>query len=54
MRRSDIQRQYCFKDGISALALDVEMRADMDVIALIAHFPQLDQLCNAGRVAVWD
>jgi uncharacterized protein YcgI (DUF1989 family) len=44
MRRSDIQRQYFFKDGISAPAQYVQMREDMDVTALIAHFPQLDDL----------
>jgi hypothetical protein len=35
MRRSDIQRQYFLKDGISAPTQYLEMRADMHVIA---HF----------------
>lgn len=48
-----------FADGISAPGRYVEMRADMDVIALISNCPQLNNPCNAYnptpvRVLIWD
>jgi hypothetical protein len=36
-----------FEDGISEPGKYVEMRADMDVIALISNCPQLNNPCNA-------
>ncbi len=35
-----------FEDGISAPGKYVEMRAEMDVIALISNCPQLNNPCN--------
>lgn len=48
-----------FKDGISAPGRYVEMRAEMDVIALISNCPQLNNPCNAYnptpvRVLIWN
>ena len=48
-----------FADGISAPGRYVEMRAEMDVIALISNCPQLNNPCNAYnptpvRVLIWD
>lgn len=36
-----------FADGISASGLYVEMKAEMDVVALISNCPQLNNPCNA-------
>ena len=48
-----------FADGISAPGRYVEMRAEMDVVALISNCPQLNNPCNAYnptpvRVLIWD
>lgn len=48
-----------FEDGISAPGRYVEMRAEMDVIALISNCPQLNNPCNAYnptpvQVLIWD
>src|SRR5687767_7700738 len=48
-----------FEDGVSAPGKYVEMRAEMDVLALISNCPQLNNPCNAYnptpiRVLVWD
>ena len=48
-----------FADGVSAAGRYVEMRAGMDVIALISNCPQLNNPCNGYnptpvRVLIWD
>jgi hypothetical protein len=48
-----------FADGVSAPGRYVEMRADMDVLALISNCPQLNNPCNAYnptpvRLLVWN
>lgn len=48
-----------FEDGISAPGRYVEMRAAMDVLALISNCPQLNNPCNGYnptpvQVAIWD
>ncbi len=48
-----------FEDGISAAGRYVEMRAEMDVIALISNCPQLNNPCNGYNptpveVLIWD
>lgn len=48
-----------FEDGVSAPGKYVEMRADMDVLAVISNCPQLNNPCNAYnptpvRVLIWD
>lgn len=48
-----------FADGISAAGRYVEMKAEMDVIALISNCPQLNNPCNAYnptpvQVLIWD
>jgi urea carboxylase-associated protein 1 len=48
-----------FADGVSARGRYVEMRADMDVIALISNCPQLNNPCNAYnptpiRLLIWN
>jgi len=48
-----------FEDGLSAPGKYVEMRAEMDVLALISNCPQLNNPCNAYnptpiRVLVWN
>jgi urea carboxylase-associated protein 1 len=48
-----------FADGISAAGRYVEMRAEMDVIALISNCPQLNNPCNGYnptpvRVLIWE
>lgn len=48
-----------FADGISAPGKYVELRAEMDVIALISNCPQLNNPCNAYNptpveVLIWD
>jgi urea carboxylase-associated protein 1 len=48
-----------FADGVSAGGRYVEMRAEMDVVALISNCPQLNNPCNAYnptpvRVLIWD
>jgi uncharacterized protein len=47
-----------FEDGVSAAGKYVELRAEMDVLALISNCPQLNNPCNAYnptpiRVLVW-
>ena len=48
-----------FEDGVSAPGKYVELRAEMDVLALISNCPQLNNPCNAYnptpvRFVVWD
>jgi len=48
-----------FEDGVSAPGKYVEMRAEMDVIALISNCPQLNNPCNAYnptpvRLLIWN
>ena len=48
-----------FADGISGAGKYVEMRAEMDVIALISNCPQLNNPCNGYnptpvRLLIWD
>ena len=48
-----------FADGVSAPGKYVELRAEMDVIALISNCPQLNNPCNAYnptpvRLLIWD
>jgi len=48
-----------FEDGVSAPGRYVELRADMDVLALISNCPQLNNPCNAYdptpvRLLVWE
>lgn len=48
-----------FEDGVSAPGKYVEMRAEMDVVALISNCPQLNNPCNAYnptpiRLLIWD
>jgi len=48
-----------FEDGISDPGKYVEMRAEMDVLALISNCPQLNNPCNAYdptpvQVLIWD
>jgi hypothetical protein len=48
-----------FADGVSEPGKYVEMRAEMDVIALISNCPQLNNPCNAYnptpvRLLIWD
>jgi hypothetical protein len=48
-----------FEDGVSAPGKYVELRAEMDVLALISNCPQLNNPCNAYNptpieVLIWD
>lgn len=48
-----------FEDGVSGPRKYVELRAEMDVLALISNCPQLNNPCNAYnptpiRVLIWD
>ena len=48
-----------FEDGISAPGKYVELRAEMDVVALVSNCPQLNNPCNAFnptpvRMLVWE
>jgi urea carboxylase-associated protein 1 len=48
-----------FEDGVSGPGKYVELRAEMDVLALISNCPQLNNPCNAYnptpvRVLMWD
>ena len=48
-----------FEDGISAAGRYVEMRAEMDVLALISNCPQLNNPCNGYnptpvRLLIWE
>ena len=48
-----------FEDGVSAPGKYVEMRAEMNVLAVISNCPQLNNPCNAYnptsvRVVIWD
>jgi urea carboxylase-associated protein 1 len=48
-----------FEDGISAAGKYVELRAEMDVVALVSNCPQLNNPCNGFnptpvRMLVWD
>lgn len=51
--------ELSFEDGVSAGGRYVEMRAEIDVIALISNCPQLNNPCNAYnptpvRVLIWE
>ena len=51
--------QLTFEDGVSGPGKYVELRAEMDVVAVISNCPQLNNPCNAYnptpiRVLVWD
>jgi len=51
--------ELSFAEGVSEPGKFVEMRAEMDVIALISNCPQLNNSCNAFnptaiRVMIWD
>ena len=51
--------QLTFEDGVSAAGKYVEMRAEMDVLAVISNCPQLNNPCNdynptPVRVLIWD
>src|SRR4030081_3729439 len=53
------QGTLTFEDGVSAPGKYVEMRAEMNVLALISNCPQLNNPCNAYnptpiRVLIWD
>jgi urea carboxylase-associated protein 1 len=53
------QGKLTFEDGVSAPGKYVEMRAEMDVLAVISNCPQLNNPCNAYnptpiRVLIWD
>lgn len=48
-----------FEDGVSGAGKYVQLRAEMDVLALISNCPQLNNPCNAYnptpiRVVIWD
>jgi len=48
-----------FEDGVSAPGKYVELRAEMDVLAVISNCPQLNNPCNAYdptpvRLLIWD
>jgi hypothetical protein len=48
-----------FEDGVSAPGKYVELRAEMDILALISNCPQLNNPCNAYNptpieVLIWD
>jgi urea carboxylase-associated protein 1 len=48
-----------FEDGVSAPGKYIELRAEMDVLALISNCPQLNNPCNAYNptpieVLIWD
>jgi hypothetical protein len=48
-----------FEDGVSGPGKYVELRAEMDVLALISNCPQLNNPCNAYnptpiRALIWD
>ena len=48
-----------FEDGVSGAGKYVELRAEMDVLALISNCPQLNNPCNAYnptpvRVLIWE
>jgi hypothetical protein len=48
-----------FEDGVSGAGKYVEMRAEMDVLAVISNCPQLNNPCNAYNptpveVMIWD
>jgi uncharacterized protein len=48
-----------FEDGVSGPGKYVQLRAEMDVLALISNCPQLNNPCNAYnptpiRVVIWD
>lgn len=50
--------ELTFADGVSEAGKYVEMRAEMDVVALISNCPQLNNPCNAYnptpvRVLIW-
>jgi hypothetical protein len=51
--------QLNFEDGVSAPGKYVELRAEMDVLALISNCPQLNNPCNGYNptpieVLIWD
>ena len=58
-RAGHAEGKLTFEDGISEPGKYVEMRAEMDVLALISNCPQLNNPCNAYnptpiRVLIWD
>jgi len=53
------QGTLTFEDGVSAPGKYVDMRAEMNVLAIISNCPQLNNPCNAYnptplRVLIWD
>jgi uncharacterized protein len=53
------QGKLTFEDGVSAPGKYVDMRAEMNVLAVISNCPQLNNPCNAYnptpiRVLIWD
>jgi urea carboxylase-associated protein 1 len=53
------QGELSFADGVSEPGKYVELRADMDVVAVISNCPQLNNPCNAYnptpiRLLIWD
>ena len=55
----DANGRLSFEDGVSAPGKYVEMRAEMDVVALISNCPQLNNPCNAYNptpieVLIWN
>ena len=52
-------RRLTFEDGVSGPGKNGELRAEMDVLALISNCPQLNNPCNAYnptpvRVLIWE
>ena len=55
----DEQGNLNFADGISSPGKYVEMKAEMDVYAVVSNCPQLNNPCNAYnptpvRMLIWD
>ncbi|MBI4904990.1 MAG: urea carboxylase-associated family protein [Acidobacteria bacterium] len=54
-----LEGRLTFEDGVSEAGKYVEMRAEMDTLAMISNCPQLNNPCNAFnptpvRVLIWD
>jgi uncharacterized protein YcgI (DUF1989 family) len=54
-----LEGELTFTEGIAEPGKFVEMRADMDVIALVSACPQINNSCNGYsptpiRVMIWD
>jgi uncharacterized protein len=54
-----LEGKLTFEDGVSGPGKYVEMRAEMDVLAMISNCPQLNNPCNAYnptpiRTLIWD